>query len=141
MHPDISFIARIPKHLKDEAKHELRHFCSNTDDFKFDPDLITNDCSIAFVLDDEESTKWIKEDNTYARSIPEKTIIGSIQLWISNDNEFCDFEFWPTNSTAGQACLDSTELKNHLIDFVKKMSGKDLKLDHSNGLIDIIFES
>lgn len=140
MRPDISYIVRIPKHQKEEAKLELHHFCSNTKGFTFDVERITNDCSVAFIIDNEESTAWIKENYEYARSVPEKTIIGSIQLWISDEEEYYTFEFWPTNSSAGQACLDSVNLKNHLIEFVKKMDGKDLRLDYSNGLIDTIFE-
>ena len=56
-----------------------------------------------------------------------------------NDHIVCDFEFWSVSSSVGQACLDSKNLQGHLIDFVKNLDGKSLKLDDSSGYIETIF--
>lgn len=141
MNPDISYIVRIDRKQEGIAINELKRFCVNTDDYQFDQNLITKVCSINFKLNDEESTKWFKNENEFSGKINGKTLIGSIQLWIRKHEKFCDFEFWAVSSNVGQACLDSKNLQGHLIDFVKKLDGKSLKLDDSSGYIETIFKN
>lgn len=141
MSPDISYIVRIDKKQKEIAIKELKLFCVNTDDYQFDQNLITEDCLITFKVNDEESTKWFKSRYEFSRKIKGKTLIGSIQLWISNHEAFCDFEFWAVSSSVGQACLDSKNLKTHLIDFVKKVNGQSLKHGDASGYIETIFDN
>lgn len=140
MSSDISYIARIPKHLKGLAIGELKNFCINTDDFEFDSNQISTDCMISFLIEEEEATKWFKDEYGFSNSIPGKTVLGNIQLWIKDVEGFCDFEFWALSSSLGRACLDSKALKGHLLDFVKKMEGQSLEIDYSNGFIETIFE-
>ena len=141
MKPDISYIARFDQDQKKLAIDQLRNFCMNTANFEFDSTLINDDCLISFAIKDEESTQWFKDRYDFANSVPGKTLIGQIQLWIKEIEEFCDFEFWAVASSVGQACLDSDELRNQLIHFVKNAKGQSLNLDHGDGRIETIFEN
>jgi hypothetical protein len=96
---------------------------------------------INFLINDEESTKWFKDQYENASSVPGKTLIGNIQLWIKEIEDFCEFEFWAVAGSVGQACLDSDELRDQLINFVKNVNGETLNLDRNDGRIEIIFDN
>ena len=140
MNPDISYIARIPKDQKEMAIDQLKHFCVNTDDYSFNADLISDDCMVTFVINDEVSTRWFKEQYDFSNVIADKTLIGNIQLWIKEIEAFCDFEFWAVSSAVGKACLESKELKKALISFIKQVGGGSLILDYGDGNVETIFE-
>ncbi len=111
----------------------LAAFCINKDDLTFDRSLIGEDCQISFLLNDETSTQWFKDQYPLSKNIPQKTIIGTIQLWIRLVDNICEFEFWPLSGSVAKACMDSSEVKNHLISWVRKANGQSLDLDLGNG--------
>ena len=139
MKVDISFILSFPISKKDHIVKDLKMFCVNTDDYTFNPDLITANCSIDFLIDDEEATAWFKKEYEFSRTFPGKTCIGSICLSIKCNEQTVQFEFWPPFSNGGQVCLDSDALKQHFILLLKKQKhqnyGYQLYLDDSRGYI------
>ena len=140
MNPDKCYIARVDKNKKSAAINELKKFCVNTNDDQFSEKLVSGDCALRFIIDDEEETSWFKERYEFSRSIPGKTLIGEIQLWIKTDKPFCDFEFWPVSSSVGKACHDSKKLIEHLTAFIKNLKGQRLMMDDGSGQIETIFE-
>ena len=140
MNTDISYIARIDKVQKESAIKELEAFCVNTEDYRFDMGLITKDCLITFAINDEESTRWYKNQYECSQKVVGKTLVGSIQLWITGQDEYCDFEFWAVSSSIGQACADSKNLRGLLTAFVIGLNGQSLKYDDGSGYIETIFD-
>ena len=141
MNPDISFIVHVNEDKRELAKQQLERFCVNTEDYKFDPNLISDDCMVMFKVKNETSTQRFKEKYEFSGAIKGKTLIGSIQLWIKKVDEICEFEFWAMSSSVGRACLDSRELRKQLIEFVKKSEGISLSIDWGNGHIEEIFNN
>lgn len=139
MNPDISYILRFEKTSKDRLIEALKDFCINTEENNFDPALISDDCSISFVLNMEHALNWYHETHETSRQVKGKIVIGIMQLWIREMQNEIIFEFWAPSSTIGKACLASKNLVNEFIQLVENNHGLEIKLDHSNGLIETIY--
>lgn len=138
MKTDSSFILHFESAERARIIASLAAFCVNTDSGQFDPDLISDDCSLSFVLDREETTDWYYDVYESSRRIGEKILIGDIQLWIAESRDEIRFEFWAPASATGKACLDSVNLREELFKLVRENKGYKVQLDHGDGFIETI---
>ena len=139
MNPDISYIFNFEKSRKKQAIESLKEFCINTEENNFNPALISDDCSISFIIDFEESLNWYYKSHEHSRRIKGKIVIDSIQLWIRGVENETIFEFWAPAPSTGKACLASKNLYNAFIRFLENNNGAEVRLDQSNGFIETIY--
>lgn len=140
MNPDISYILNFEKSRKQQAIESLREFCINTEQNSFDSALITDDCSISFIVDFEEPLNWYYESYEYSRQIQRKIVISRIQLWIKEEQNETIFQFWAPASSTGRACLNSKHLLKEFIKLLENNDGFEIKLDYSDGFIETIYK-
>lgn len=140
MKTDITFLLTFDPSEKEQVIASLAVFCVNTPSDTFDADLISDDCSVNFVLDREEETNWYYDLYASSRSVPGKVTIGTIQLWIKENRDEIRLEFWAPASSTGKACLDSNNLRNEFIRLLRENKGSSLQLDQSDGFVETLIK-
>ncbi len=141
MKPDINIIISIDTIKKEEFIASLASFCTNTDTNTFNSNLITEKNDICFLINEEENTKWFREEYEFSQQIEGKLLVGVIDLTIIDHVEnITSFDFWPVFSNGGQVCLDSNELKEQMIIALKNVNGYDIVLYEDGSYHKTIYE-
>ena len=141
MKPDYSFELRFPINSRVAVIKSLGRFCINTSDDTFDPEFVTDDCSLCFVVSNQENFVDYYQYYYPIDKYPGKVWIGLIDLWIRLRDDYCEFTFWPVTKRMGELCLLSTDLLNAFQQLIIDHKGYEVFLDHGNGYLEPLFEN
>lgn len=133
MSADKDFILTIDKSRKQEAIQFFEKFCVNEENFTFNQEKFVHNSSVLIVLNEAEDLKSFRQENEWAQAIPNKVLLGQIEIKIEDDEKFTRFTLWPLSTEIFNLLNMSVELNDYFVEFLEKFDGYDFRIDNGDG--------